>query len=569
LLVPAGLCFLTGLGAPAVGTLIASFSNPRGMDLVGAEFVGLDNYAAVLADPSFVPALRFTWALFSVRMLAVLAAPLVPALVAARFGRRLRLWMRLLLTAPLAAFAPAAGVVAWVMTLSPGIGLVKVDFEHARALYLILDGLATFGLACGLAMTLIPAALRGMGDAGARPWWEVWRPLPTFWLLGGLAVLALTLQSMVGSFFLGGRADSGLMTLGLYHYGTMFEPGPGLNAAVATLMLVVLVLLGSVAGRILVKQRLRLFVAPREESGAEAGGGVQAGRGRTALIVAALLAGLMVCALVVLPWLWVGLTSIKSEADFSAGARLPTSPSREAYTLYVSGLPAGRALLITYVLPLAGILLVVVPVAYAAAFSIALLRPLGERSDRLLYPFSPWLFVTIGPLMLASFKLWARLMLVNSTFALLLPPIALSVPALFVLWAFFRGREPAWRAGLEAGRPVREVFYRNVFLPSLPLALLLAGAILLVNAAEMAWPQLVLYSQKPTATVMLSAQLTSVAASGMPPSAVAALLVVLFVPAALLFFVAFGVAQVRYLDRLVLAFDVEADARGAGERASG
>ncbi|NED57537.1 sugar ABC transporter permease, partial [Micromonospora aurantiaca] len=60
--------------------------------------------------------------------------------------------------------------------------------------------------------------------------------------------------------------------------------------------------------------------------------------------------------------------------------------------------------------------------AFLGALGIGGLRPLGRRSEWLLLPFAPWLFVGIGPLSIAGFENVGTLDLINS-FGALIPPM--------------------------------------------------------------------------------------------------------------------------------------------------
>jgi multiple sugar transport system permease protein len=199
--------------------------------------------------------------------------------------------------------------------------------------------------------------------------------------------------------------------------------------------------------------------------------------------------------------------------------------------------------------PLLNILLVQVPIAYLGALGIGVAQPFKKRSDLLLLLFSPWLFVTIVPLSMIFYMGWQRAGLVG-TVAGLGPPIALSVPMLFILTMFFKGCEPKWRAARAAGESLK-AFFTTLFLPSLPLVALLACASLFFNAQNLLW-QLAVGATKPdsfTAGVQLlyySQQYVRM------PNLTAAAAIVLSLPTFLFFFLAFGLLQALYADRLAL-----------------
>jgi hypothetical protein len=111
-------------------------------------------------------------------------------------------------------------------------------------------------------------------------------------------------------------------------------------------------------------------------------------------------------------------------------------------------------------------------VALLGGIGIGAFRPLGAYSELLLLIFAPWLFVGTGPLALAGYER-ARDMKQLNTFAGLIPPTWLSIPALVVFALLFRGLSQQWRA---AGGGYQRLG-GMVALPALPA---LGGVLLLV-----------------------------------------------------------------------------------------
>ncbi len=100
--------------------------------------------------------------------------------------------------------------------------------------------------------------------------------------------------------------------------------------------------------------------------------------------------------------------------------------------------------------------LVILLLAALAAVAIGALRPLGRRSEWLLLPFAPWLFVGAGPLGIAWFSAERSLHL-------------------------------RWHALVGAGMPSGWAFLRAVVLP---MAGLLTGVAMLIQAQGLVWPLL-------------------------------------------------------------------------------
>ncbi|MET8863123.1 sugar ABC transporter permease [Nonomuraea sp. NPDC004580] len=180
--------------------------------------------------------------------------------------------------------------------------------------------------------------------------------------------------------------------------------------------------------------------------------------------------------------------------------------------------------------------LVSVGVAYLAALGIGGLRPLGRASEWLLLIFAPWLFVGAGPFSVANWQNVRNLGLID-TFPALIPPLLVSVPALLVLTLLCKGL---------AERTDRD-FYSGVFLPSLPMAGILAGAVTLVNAHDVQWPLLVVqHTDLFTAPVAQMAQVGGFSRAAADVGAATPLAVVAVALAVLV------TAQLLYLDRLAI-----------------
>jgi hypothetical protein len=135
-----------------------------------------------------------------------------------------------------------------------------------------------------------------------------------------------------------------------------------------------------------------------------------------------------------------------------------------------------------------------------------------------------------------------------NTFAGLVPPVLLSVPALFVLAVLFRGQERRWRELAASGTRPGSGFLRALA-PALPMVALVGLATWLVQAQSLWWPLLVASEQRLwTGPVWLMQQL---GAFSQPPDAIAIGLP-LPMTGVVILAVIVGVAQVLYLDRLAI-----------------
>jgi ABC-type sugar transport system permease subunit len=513
--------------------------------------VGLENYARVFEDPRLGAALTFTLLLIVVRVLAVTLVPLLLAFAINEFGRRVRISVRLLFTVPLALFAPMATTLAWALFLRSRNLHWLADPDTARGALLLIDGLITVGLACGVGLIYYLAALRGPGEE--EPFWkDVLPPLIVSWAAGLCATIALGLESFTSSYVLTQGGPMGTTTtLTIYLFDMAFKYFHfGAGSAVATLVLIVVMALGLMAGIIVVLTRLRLEMVPWEKQSGLLNRADGPSWGRTVavvLLIVALLGALTICLVSTLPILRNVANSLKPEVYSGMGDELPLS--------------FGRMLVNTIVPPLV-VLLLQVPIVYLGALGIGAARPLGKHSELLLLFFAPWLFVTVAPLSIVAFQARAEADTLG-TIGGLVSPIILSVPMLFILTLFFKGQEPRWRAVQAEGSPPVNAFFTQLILPSLPLLVLLASLSFLTNMHDLFWPLVTGMNRESYNANMVLLMLRGLYAS--PLSLLTGLITILGVPAFLFFFVIFGLVQALYLDRLALTRPQAADAPGEGQ----
>ncbi|MEU5992950.1 hypothetical protein ABZ806_28625, partial [Spirillospora sp. NPDC047418] len=478
-------------------------------------------------EAEFWKALAFTVSLAVIPLVvAVVVAPLLAAALD-RAGTWPRRAGRVLMSVPLVVFSPVAFSAAWLVGMPDG-GLETAfgelsDPGSARVAVVAISGLTTFGAVCGLALLGYLAVLRDRGPAR----WV--RPALAVGAIAALATFAVSLQTFSSVYTLtrGGPGRS-TQTLSLFQFSVSFVSlSLGHGAALATVTGLILGVLGIAATLVAITTALRIDLVPADPAGRPVG------PGRIVIAAAALLAVLAVVLVGAWPWLSVLFSS--------QGPRGAASPAD------------GRTYLNTWVPPLLGAL-VSVGAAFLGALGIGGLRPLGRRSEWLLLPFAPWLFVGIGPLSISGFENARSLDLID-TFGSLIPPTLISVPALVVLTLFCRGRAAVWQAQVAAGAPAAGGFLRIVAVPALPLAVLLGGATVLINAQELLWPLLVGTSRDTmTAPVALVSQLGQYSAPGVSLGFVTPLAVLV------LALLVLATLQVAYLDRLTITVDRPAEA---------
>ena len=529
LLIPAVLACGASQLLFSAGTLITSLQKSN---LFGtAEFIGLANYAHFFDDKALSQAFGFTAQAVLVNLLVVAIVPLLLAWGASLLGRAPRVMLRVLFTFPVVAFVPVAIALMWSLALNPYNGLLGQPVlgrpDQARQALFLIDGLYAFGLACALGLVFYLAALRSP-DAGQNPW----KSLRVTWGIGLLAAAAATLQSFTLSYVLTAGGPVGATTsLLLYLYKTSFQfMAFGYGSAIATLILVILGLLGLVAGAMLVASNLKIRLVPRAESATPA----PERDGKTVAVLALIVALLIALAagiVSLLPFILTITTAMKSENPAQLQKIIPL-----ASTLVNTILP-----------PLIAVLLVQTPIAYLGALGIGALRPLGRHSEWLLLPFCPWLFVGLAPLSLYAFQVAQKMGFLNS-FVGLIPPSAVSIPMLVILTLFFKGQQTQFRQAQAAGASAGRAFFTKFIRPSLPLAAILACAALFGSLQDPFWSMIV--ANKSALYPLNNFLITMQAMYAAQPALIANAVLWAVLPGSLFFFVVFASFQIFYLDRL-------------------
>ncbi|MDW3848210.1 sugar ABC transporter permease [Micromonospora sp. BRA006-A] len=511
LIVPAVIAWVWSYVLPTLSTVTRSFQadGPRR----SGESAGTANYEAALTS-GFAGQVGFAVLLALIPLaVALLAAPLL-AVLADRAGRVTRLVTRGVLALPLAAYAPVAVLLGM---RAEGIedGSLVQDLQSPRVFLASATAQVTAGLVVAVAATLYLSALRRRDPDH--------RPAPAMLTVGGLlglGVLAAALQTYAAPLILTGggpRGESTATPVFTAVQTTFRTMRFGVGSATSTLLLVLLGLLGLAAAGLILATRLRIeFDGWRDGPAARE---AESHSGRRPLLV-----GLTAAALVVVlgVTVWASLPWLRNLS--SGTGRLPNGV--ETSTVFAN----------TWVPPLMSTL-VAVTVAALAGFGIGALRPLGRYSELLLVPFAPWLFVGVGPLAVAGYERTEELGQLG-LFLGLVPPVWLSVPALFAFTLLFRGRHA--RAGGTG---------RTLLLPALPMLAVTALPTWLAHAQSPLWATLV--SRGPdslTAPVLVQ----TVAGNRFGAGGELPLGLILPLPMLVLFVLLFAALMVGYLERLAI-----------------
>jgi hypothetical protein len=187
-----------------------------------------------------------------------------------------------------------------------------------------------------------------------------------------------------------------------------------------------------------------------------------------------------------------------------------------------------------------------VGLALLAGFGIGALRPLGRWSELLLLPFAPWLFVGLGPVALAGYD-HARAADQLNSFAGLIPPSWLAIPALVIFTLVFRGQRARWPDGPEQVPESTGSFVRAMLRPTWAMIALVGGGTLLMRAQDLSWSPLVAADAEHLTGPLLALQQLA----ELPAHEVSVGLVLPAV-SVLLLAVALGALQLFFLERVAL-----------------
>jgi hypothetical protein len=495
LTIPAYILLITTYLLPAVTTVRWSFQryNPLRGEATG---VGTENYEAA-AEAGLGGRFAYGLLLAVLPLVAVAVVSPLLAWTAHRGGRVVRWITRAVLIVPLAAFAPLAVSVSQFFASQDG----DPETPTVRAIF----WLGSFAVTVALGATVFLSVLRRR-DPARRPW-------SAAVVVGALAVgavLAVSVQEFTSA-ALYRRSNEGPPATAVYDQAFIVLRY-GEAAVYATLMLLILVILGTGAGLLIVLSGLRMEVDDRPDP---------ADPGRPPRVLWAVIAGSLLLLVLAVWWFanrhWLGDVTNTSTANLSTGEILAN----------------------TWLPPFVAALLGLV-VAGMAAFGISGLRPLGRHSEWLLMPFAPFLFVGVAPLMVAWFEGIRERGQIGSFWAAV-PPVLL--PALlFVLALILRGQALRRETLFQEGRPLS---WARTLLPVLPMLGIAFLVTWLVRAQDVLWQSIATFSD-PTAQTIVLRFASSPRAIEVPYGLV---MPVWLLPLLLLIGIA---AQLFYLDRVAL-----------------
>lgn len=515
LLIPPVLGLLGCLVYPSITTIWDSFQRSN-LFSGRSSFAGLDNY--VEHGGRFAGSLLMSIGFAILPMVIVVGLSLLYAAVVSRSVAGVRIAWRLVLTVPLVGFAPAA-TVAGVLVFSSKNEWFR-DFLRpenewlARVVIALVIALVSFGVLAAIGTMVYLAAFAGKTDSSNVGVSKSRSAVGVVVVLLAIGTIAMSLQAFVLVFALtGGGPGRSTMIPSVLQFEAAFRVSDvGGGAAISTMLGLILGVLGLAAGLVIVLSKLRIQLRTREET-------KSSGRSSTG----ATIFGVVLLISVVVLMIVVDIPRLSS--SFSSNNIL--------------GLSVGRVLVNTLLPSLLGVV-IQVALAFVGGLAIGAFRPLGRHSEFLLLPFSPWLFVSVIPLGVAFYQNRRDLDWIGS-FLGLVPPVLLSIPALFVFTLFFAGQHRIWQATDGQGS-----FSRIVLMPALPLVALVGMLAWITESVALYWPLLV--GQGPDSWTISTALVGALnqLAGGIGS------VVWLGAPLLILGFIVVGALQVFYVDRLIL-----------------
>jgi ABC-type sugar transport system permease subunit len=261
ILAPQALLLLLTFGVPLVFLGRLTFART---DFIGWEWVGLDNFIALVQDPVFWKAMANTglYELFIVPIQIV--SSLIVALLAYDLGRGVRSYLRVVLYLPILTggliistvwrwiWHPSSGIANYILGI---VGLEPVWWLGGRlsgifaiSCNIMLSGLGFNAMIMMAAILSVPKELMDAASIdGAGPWgirWLIITPVifPTVALISTLSILGVSQMWETVMMTTNGGPDHGTTTLMFDIYETGFLKGQFGSAAAKTVILVALVL---------------------------------------------------------------------------------------------------------------------------------------------------------------------------------------------------------------------------------------------------------------------------------------------------------------------------------------
>lgn len=431
------------------------------------EPVGSANYERLMEDRLFTESVGNTLVVVAMRLFIV---ALVPPIIGLLAGAQAAAGRTLIRSITIVAFvlavpitiglfarlfiAPVWGTQSSPLMLSDSFRFNSI--EGARNIVLTIDGIITIAIAAAVGGSAFMAVARGreISYSSARAGIAVW-------LLGLFLADASFSNTFDLPFFLtsGGPANA-TTTLPFYLFRTGFQAFRfGLAASAATIQMLPAVIGAIFIWLIIIGFRLRLSFTPAPKA--------TEGAGLFGVL------SLPITLLLLLPVFVLTLFAI-----WLAAANPGDTPPVDV----------GRVLNNTFMGPLLAIWVVQIPITWLMSLALGFIRPVHRIFTEIVFLLLLIAaFLPSGSLMFDWFLTGRDLGALNTTlyigFAQLVSPFSLLIFKLF-----FDGSRERYLAARAAGQDASDAFLNTVFLPSLPMALLVGTVLTLLAAGSMMWP---------------------------------------------------------------------------------
>ena len=245
---------------PVVQGLVLSFQNAN---VVGGEFIGLENFATLAADPVFAQAVGNTILYATVVVAAQITLALVVASLIQPLGRGAQIFYRALFYLPLVNSAILVAMVwRWIFNPNPfglanaalgtvGLGpFLWIGSSDQALIAVILSAVLTIPgggvVLYSAAMGSLPRELYEAADLDGASWFSKWRHITvpllrptTLYLIVIYTILAFQLFERVYIMTNGGGPNNATITIVQLIYSTAFQFGRyGLASAMAVVLFV-------------------------------------------------------------------------------------------------------------------------------------------------------------------------------------------------------------------------------------------------------------------------------------------------------------------------------------------
>jgi ABC-type molybdate transport system permease subunit len=205
----------------------------------------------------------------------------------------------------------------------------------------------------------------------------------------------------------------------------------------------------------------------------------------------------------------------------------------------------------TWAAPWVTIWLIQLPLAYLAGLSLGFVRPLGKWGSSLLFlPAFALASLPSEALLLEWFRMARTEEWLDDPNQVLVLPWMMGGISLLIFKLFFDGAADKYNAARQSGESAGEAFFRKVFLPSIPISLLIGFVLSFISAQSLLWA---LVSLRSPENLTLPVQMVVLRSGFALESSTLAGTAVLYAGIlAAIFFPIFALLQLLVVDRLAI-----------------